>query len=324
MYSSGKQFTKRAMNLFLELKANNFPNAQKLSKTYSSSARTWSRLIEELTCTGYWPISYDSEKRGYYLTDPEFQFSPLPPGKEELTALLLMRQLAENIDDVSLLEKLDLLWDGYRAGNSSLSTDLERVMQIFSTDSTEMGVLSDQGILKYIDYAVSGAHLDLTYKSPWTHPEPKLYQGQVQRLHFSDSKLYMLFLDTEGKERVLNCSFIISISESNELLKLKNISSRVANDWLKGFGVWAGEDLQDIKISIMPPAAEYYAKVIFDDSQEDEWDGGILVRRFKAMISPELKRKILGLGSYLIDIKPEGLKVQILEDVDKLVNRLRS
>lgn len=324
MYSSGKQFTKRAMSLFLELKSNRFPNAQKLSKTYGSSARTWSRLIEELTFTGFWPISYDSERRGYYLTDPEFQFSPLPPGKEELTALLLMRQLAENIDDINLRERLDLLWDGYRAGSFSLGADLERIMQIFSTDSTEMGILSDEGIFKYIDFAVTGAHLDLRYKSPWTHPEPKLYQGQILRLHLSDSKLYMLFLDTEGKERVLNCSFVISVNESKELFKLENTSSRLANDWLKGFGVWAGEALQEIELKIMPPAAEYYAKVVFDDSQEDEWDEGVLVRRFNAMISPELKRKILGLGSYLIDIKPEGLKAQILEDVDKLVNRLRS
>lgn len=327
MVIDGNIFIKRVHKFFTELQYNRFPNAQKLAKLCSCSKNTAQRVIYRLRDEYMVPMGYDPSERGYYLTDPNYSMPKiLPPGRDELTALLLARDLVANIGSKDLITSLDNLWHQFITTNTSLSRELEPLIKVFSSDSTVVSEIADRGVIQYVNAASSGESVQITYKSPWRHTEEKIYKGQIERVHYSDGHLYICFNDSDGNQKIFNCSFIKkfeilpykveidrSCSEKTDHLKPNNPNqNRVRSyNWLEGFGIWAGDALEEIEIHILPPAAKYYASQCWHDDQEDTWQDGVLIRKIKAIISPEIERRIMSIGKHIKTVKPDKLKESI-------------
>ena len=75
-------FLKRALLLQAELQRNRFPNATSLADLCSCSRSTAMRTIDRLRYEFGVPIEYDESQRGYFLSNPNFSFASLPPGKD--------------------------------------------------------------------------------------------------------------------------------------------------------------------------------------------------------------------------------------------------
>jgi hypothetical protein len=165
-----------------------------------------------------------------------------------------------------------------------------------------------------------GQPVKITYRSPWRHEEDKEYVGLFQRLHFSDGILYAMFDDSRGRQIVLNVSFIKEIEEISSLPA--NTDGQIYPPqkpyWLEGFGIWSGAKPDTIEIVIAPPASRYYAAQTWHPDQEDTWDGDRLIRRFPGIPSPELNRRILSLGRFVVSVKPESILEQLHGDVEHL------
>jgi hypothetical protein len=52
--------------------------------------------------------------------------------------------------------------------------------------------------------------------------------------------------------------------------------------------------------------------------QEDAWQGEYLVRRFPGIASPELIRRVLSLGRFVVSVKPDTILAQMRDDVEHL------
>jgi predicted DNA-binding transcriptional regulator YafY len=187
--------------------------------------------------------------------------------------------------------------------------------------------ITDKGVLNYVAAAAAGENISIRYRSPWRHTEDKIYRGRIAQVHFSDGNLYLLFNEESGREFVLNAAFIkeyLVLKEPIAMSKRQEGGTKLGSDnWLEGFGIWAGEELQEIEVAILAPASRYYASQSWHEDQQDEWqDGEILVRRFQSIVSPELVRRILSLGRYVSSIKPEELREQVLNDAQALVKGL--
>jgi hypothetical protein len=125
---------------------------------------------------------------------------------------------------------------------------------------------------------------------------------------------------------VLNVSFIKEIQEVNELPASLAGDEKEAPSkpyWLEGFGVWSGSKPETIEISIAAPASRYYAAQVWHVDQEDSWDGDVLVRKFPGIPSPELTRRVLSLGRFVVSVKPETILEQMSGDVDHLASLCR-
>ncbi len=324
MFSDSGDFLWRAKVLEAALKSQAFPSAHWLAGQAGCSRSTAQRTIERLKYDYGVPIEYDQSRRGWYLTEADYVFGALPPGKDELTALLLLRRLANIIDAPDLREKIDLLWTQYSAQNPKLVHELESLTRYFSSDSTEIGVLTDTGVLDYVNAACKGEPLELVYKSPWRHKEEKVYQGRIERVHFSDGNLYLHFLETSGVERILNASFVrrFTILPGALTFLPRDPALCKCPNWLEGFGVWSGANLEEIEIRILPPAAQYFAAQRWHEDQEDGWDGEVLVRRLPAVVSPELMRRVLSLGAFVECVKPPALAEMVRREASEIVARL--
>lgn len=319
---------RRALVLLSELKAGKYPNAHSFAAQVGCSRNTAQRTIYRLRDEYLVPIEYDQSRKGYYLSDPRYELpQQLPPGKDELTALLLAREVVRNLDAADLTRSLDELWAQFSANNSSVSRELEPVARCFSCDTTQVGDIVDFGVLEFVSLAAAGESVELTYQSPWRHTEPRIHRGRVASVHYSDGNLYLLFYSESGKEFVLNAAFIKNVRVLEEPVQIRRHDGDEpigSENFRRGFGVWAGRELDDIEIHILPPASKFYASQRWHEEQEDFWEGEILVRRMRAIVSPELTRRVLGLGHFIGEVKPESLKASVLENARGMLKNLDS
>jgi len=321
MYSDGSSFYKRASIFFVCLKNGTYPNASRLAELAKCSRNTAQRTVERLRRDFNVPLGYDEEKHGYYLKDHSFELPLLVPGKDELTALLLMRDLSSVLDSKDLQEKIDSLWYQYASRNPSLAGELQRLAGYFSSDSTVIGRLADWGVLDLLSAAADEKGCQIVYRSPWRHKEEKTYLGRIARVHFSDGVLYVLFACSDGRRIVLNASFMKDF-QVLDYDPLKGEKAEPAPYFGEGFGIWTNEKLEEVEISILPPASVYYASQIWHEDQQDTWDGEMLRRSLKSALSPELVRRILSLGAFVAEVKPAALKAMVLSEAKKLTAAL--
>jgi predicted DNA-binding transcriptional regulator YafY len=314
-------FLRRALVLQRELQCNSFPNASTLAELCECSRSTAVRTIDRLRYEFGVPIDYDESQRGYFLTNRDFSFAALPPGRDELVVLILLSELLTMIDDPGLQSALSGLWARMTNGRSDLAYDLEHIRSRFSSDSTSIAKLADIDLVRLIGLAHRGQPVALTYRSPWRHDEDKEYQGFFRRLHFSDGILYAMFEDQRGRQLVMNVSFMKEIREIEQLPGRlpESQAAPVRPHWLEGFGVWSGAKPEVIEIVIGAPASRYYAAQTWHPDQEDVWNGDSLVRRFPGIPSPELNRRILSLGRFVLSVKPASMLAQLQDDARHLV-----
>lgn len=314
-------FLKRALVFQSELQRRSYPNASTLAEACQCSRSTAVRTIDRLRYEFGVPIDYDESQRGYYLTVPDFSFVSLPPGRDELVALILSSELLSMIEDPALQSAISALWTRVANGRGDLNIDLEQIRKRFSSDSTSVAKLADVDLVRLIGLCHRGQPVAVTYRSPWRHEEDKEYQGIFRHLHLSDGILYAMFEDQRGRQLVMNVSFVKQIHEIDEVKTEKGFESEQHSrppHWLEGFGVWSGAKPETIEIRLGAPASRYYAAQTWHPDQEDSWDGEVLVRKFPGIPSPELNRRILSLGRFVLSVKPEAILEQLRADVSHL------
>ena len=314
-------FLKRALALQDELQKNTFPNAYSLAELLGCSRSTAMRTIERLRDEFGVPLAYDESRRGYFLTNPDFTFASLPPGRDELVALLLVSELASMIDDEGLKKAVASLWTLLTNGRAGVNYDLETFGARFSSETTSVARLADVDMVGLLTLCNSGQLVRFKYRSPWRHDEDKEYSGRFERLHFSDGILYAMFHDARGRHLVLNVSFIRDIAHIEALPdvpKEERVAEKHQPSWLEGFGVWSGSKPETIEVAIAAPASRYYAAQVWHPDQEDTWEGETLVRRFPGIPSPELNRRILSLGRFVVRVLPASICGQLAADAEHL------
>lgn len=329
MVTDGMSFIRRAQCFVIELQAQRYPNANTLSQQVGCSYNTAQRTIDRLQHEFGVPCTYDASKRGFYLLDKNYALpAKLPPGKDELTALLLARELLSSFDADDITKHLDGLWNQYAAAHPAMSRDLGALREVFSSDATTVCEIADAQAIRFVTDAVIGQDLRITYESPWSGAGEKTFEGRILRVHFADGALYILFLDKKARKLTLNTGFIKTYQPLNYKVEIGNGNEQVSKlpgdeNWLAGFGIWAGDDVVDVVVQIKAPASRYFASQRWHSSQEDIWDGENLVRKLKSALSPELVRRVISLGEHLAAVEPVQLRNLVLTQAEKVAAVLR-
>lgn len=321
MYSDGSNFMQRAAIFEADLKSGKYPNATSLSEACGCSKNTAQRAIDKMREEFAMPIEYDASKKGFYLTDPDFSMPFQNASREELTALLIMQSLSALLHSRELDMNLATLWSRFAAGSKLLTKDLEKLTTFFSSDLTSVSEVTRAGVLEFLDTASSFDAVAIVYQSPWLkEKQPKTHRVKILKVRFSDGSLYLLVQNEKGNEFVLNAAFI---EEYKKIDDFKGVSSGAPNgeDWNSGFGIWRGE-AQEVTLRILPPASAYYAGQSWHAGQIDSWDDDTLVRKIPSSISPEIRRRILSLGSCLESVEPEELRETLKEELKVMLERL--
>lgn len=96
------------------LSSGSYPTTQKLARDLEASTATISRDIEFLRDRYYAPCEYDSERKGFFYTEPDFQLDLFTPINREVRRKIATdkQSFAEYMNyPLKLLDKLELITD---------------------------------------------------------------------------------------------------------------------------------------------------------------------------------------------------------------------
>jgi predicted DNA-binding transcriptional regulator YafY len=175
------------------------------------------------------------------------------------------------------------------------------------------------GLIDLIDATASRRVVRFDYRSPWKPGEAARRTVRPLHVRSSDGGAYLLG-QTDGSERVFNLSFIDRLEVTDETFE--PAAETADRDWNATFGVWLGTDAVVVKLRIGAPGAEYFAGQQWHPAQQDTWDHGVLVRELPGHVSPELVRRLLGLGQSLLGVEPAALRAQVVEAARAVVDHL--
>jgi predicted DNA-binding transcriptional regulator YafY len=275
------------------------------------------RTIDRLRYEFGVPIEYDESNRGYYLTNPNFSFAALPPDRDELIALLILREIASIIDDTSIHVAISALWIRITNGRADIDCDLARLRNRFSAEAASVAKLPSVDLLGLISLCHRGQMVQVRYRSPWDGEAERDYVGTFERLHLYDGTFYGMFTGADTVRRVLNLSFVGDIQEVSQvpagfMVPQQEVPAGSAGP--DGVGTWSGSTPEMIEIRLAPPGTRYYAAQVWHDEQEDLWNGDVLTRRFPGTASRALLRRVLSLGRFVVEVKPAHILEQLRED----------
>jgi hypothetical protein len=314
-------FLKRALSFQTALKKREFPNATTLAVMCSCSRSTAMRTIDRLRYEFGMPIEYDESQRGYFLTRHDFIFNQLPLDRGELVALLVICELASLIDDNSLQASTNSLWAKMTNGRTDCGQELERLRGRLCLDPVLIAKLCGVSLVELLTLCHRSQLVRVNYQVPWPESLSPYRVGFLEKVYFSEGALKVMFRSALGQQILLHASCITSLEE------LQEIPEHVEGGDVQGLGkshqspnseLGTEEETGMVEISIVAPAAQFFAMQRWHAEQEDTWHGSTLTRRFPGAISADVARRVLGVGRFLESVRPPELLDKIFLDVSHL------
>lgn len=183
----------RLMKFVAELKKNSFPNAGSFAKllrqadvdenfSCACSTRTVLRDIETLQRDYHAPIDYDASRRGYYLTDPEWEFAVPILSDDILSMTLLGTRLASDILPEPVKTDVDRAMEKALTGNSSEFFDEAMIESLLCSTGIKAAV--DPAIFKKVfDGWRRHQVLAITYTKPDGEVSKRKFEPHIIAFH---------------------------------------------------------------------------------------------------------------------------------------------
>jgi len=325
MSPGGTAFVRRAL-LFLDAaRARRYPNARWLAEKEEISLPTARRVLYRLRDDYGAPLRYVELHRGWELTEPyTFPAGDLAT-RRELLAVALALEVGAAVADPELEGLLETFRLRLAARLDTSDVGIDELLVSFSTDRTDRSVLADPRVIDVIEAVARRRVIRFRYASPWRDDPPR--ERRVEPLHVRciDGAAYLLArtapAPAAAEERIFNLAFVEALEL--EEATFDPLPDTVDRDWSATFGIWSDPaQARDVTARIGPPGARYFAGQTWHADQQDRWEGEVLVRTLRAHVSPELVRRLLGLGDSLIGVDPPELRQAVTRTARTLIENL--
>lgn len=327
MSSDGALFVRRALSLLERLASEQPTTARWLAEQHEISLPTARRVIERLRLEYAIPLAFDHAEGTWYLEHDDWRFEPAQlADRAELFALAFALRLGEAVADPTLRRALDTLRQRITVLAGLDPSGLERMVAAFSADRTDATLLRDPVVHTVLEAIAQQRLLELDYQRPWQDAEPRHWTVRPLHLRQSDGALYLLATWRPERDIVFNLRFATRVdlgapTRTPRGAQAEDEAERVAR-WRASFGVWSGDGVDTVEITLAPPDARYYAAQLWHPDQHDTFVGDCLVRTLPAHLSPELQRRLLSLGDGLVWVEPQPLRDAVRRKALALAARL--
>ena len=166
----------RKLKFIAEVKKNNYPNTESFSarlamfegmdgEPFRCTPRTIARDIQDLIRVHHAPLEYDALNRGYYLRDPEWEFSVPIFDQDFVSMALLGTRLSADILPAPLKNDVDDAVAQTLAANSSEFFDSAMIESILCASGIKVSI--DPAVFKQLfDMWRQKQTIHLVYKNP--------------------------------------------------------------------------------------------------------------------------------------------------------------
>ena len=300
-----------------EIRKGRYPNASDLAAEFEISTRTARRTIDFMRTMLGAPLAYDSSRRGFFYDAP-YSLPELPLSQEEFLAVLLAGNLISSADRGYIGRLMESFGRKLFQKNSDLGVGLSSIRRCFSAVWQGYSP-SEASVFRSVSSALLAARpLLITYVSPrnGTRSEREVEPHHLQ--HYMGSWVLLAWCRLRGGWR----RFFLSRMEKAKPLDA-TFARRPSRQWRhlidSGFGVFQGDELQDVKVRFSPYAARWVREQVWHPSQRmEEKTDGSLILSVPAADLREIKMKILQYGPEAEVLAPEELRDQIRQEAEEL------
>ena len=307
--------------LFIDemLRKNNFPNCSSIAEKYEVSSKTIQRDIENMKDMYDAPIEYNSSKKGFYYTEPNYYLPAINIKESDFFAICIAEKALEQYENTQIYDHLSSVFEKiskYLPNEITVNTSWVDTRITFMQDShtriipeiwekISLGLCSQKQLL--IKHRKTGGDPVSRYVNPYHIVS---YKGE-----------WYLIAYCHKRKDVVRFA-ILRILDANVTDK----SFKVPDDFDfksfmgSNFGIMTGEKEYNVKIKFSKSQAPYITERIWHREQSVKMNkDGSVILSFKTNSLFEVKRWVLSWGKDAKVISPKYLADEIKKELKEII-----
>jgi len=291
-----------------QVRARKYPNATSLSEQFEISAKTAQRDIDFMRDRLLCPLDYDSSRKGYCYDDETFSLPMVYLSSEELSALLIVRKMLQDISSGSIGHEISSIVEKITNILKKHSVAADHIDDAFSFQLIEYSPAPEAVFKAVLEGCLKKKCLSFTYYSPATEEKS---ERTVEPYHLLN---YMGTWHTIGYCHLRKEVRDFALSRISDAKVLKK-SFKTPSDFdfkkyfLSTFGLYKGKSTKEVTLRFTPEKSKWIKDQIWHKNQKvNLLKDGSLEISFPVSDFSEIKREILKHGDAVTVIKPESLR----------------
>lgn len=295
-----------------------YPNAARLAERFEISPKTAQRNIDLMRDRFRAPLEYDPVRRGYKYTDDSFSLPPLRMTEQELSALLISRQLLTSLAQTSLGKDLASILDKLQTVLAGRMDNYREQGDRFSFELIEYSPTDGDMFQKVAEALLKSRQLEITYYSPQSDSVTRRMVEPCHLMNYMGNWHVAAFCHLRGELR----DFVLGRIREARLLdrKFNPLPPAEIAQWLsRSFGIFKGEGKTQVVIRFNPFRARWVRSQCWHrDQQITEEPDGSVVLSLPVSHFAEIMMEVLKFGADAEVLEPMELREEVRREIEKM------
>jgi predicted DNA-binding transcriptional regulator YafY len=316
---SSKNIYERFLWLDQKAKAGKYPNATKLANQFEMSVKTAQRDIEFMRDRLSCPLMYDQSEKGYYYEDDTFSLPSFYISSEELSALLITRNMLRGISASYIGDELSLLTDKITTILKRHMVEEEIINDAVSVQQVAYVPPPEEVFKAVLEACLRRKRLEFTYYSPVRAQKTARQVDPYHLFNYMGTWHLVGYCHLRKGLRDFNLARIEHVVVLSETFSLRDNFSfpRYFNS---AFGLYKGTERSEVTLRFTPEKAKWVQDQVWHrDQKKKVLRDGSLELSFPVADFSEITMEILKHGSGVKVIGPESLRRRIMREAEELV-----
>jgi predicted DNA-binding transcriptional regulator YafY len=316
---SSKNIYERFLWFDQKAKARKYPNATKLANHFEMSVKTAQRDIEFMRDRLNCPLVYDQGEKGYYYDEDTFSLPSFYISSEELSALLITRNLLRGISASYISHELSLLTDKITSILKRHVVEEEIIDDAVSIQQVAYVSPPEEVFRNALDGCLRRKRLAFSYCSPASGQKTVREVDPYHLFNYMGTWHLVGYCHLRRGLRDFNIARIQDLAVLPVPFVPRNNFSfqRYFNS---AFGLYKGKDRSEVTLRFTPEKAKWVQDQVWHkDQKKSVLNDGSLELSFPVADFSEIAMEILKHGSGVKVIRPESLRSRIKQEAEKII-----
>ncbi len=308
-----------------QVRLGTFPSASSLAEHFHVSQTSAQRDIQFLSDRLGAPLRYDSSRHGYCYTDDTFQLPAIWYSKDEVIALVLLRNLVKTFPDRQIenefqgfLKKISAYFP------STKGIDLENLANSISLKNSDYFSVDEVLFNKILQAMFSEETLKIIYHSPYRDESTERRIVPLHLLNFMQDWYLIAYCGKTHALRGFDLSRVQLLGRAKHRLPLPGNLPNIEDFLDKQFGIASGKRSIAVSLRFTPTASRRIKEQVWHPAQKTKWDRkGRLTLTVPVSDYRGIKSEVLKLGDEVEVIKPAALRREIMHELNRMVGLYR-
>jgi predicted DNA-binding transcriptional regulator YafY len=317
---SQRQQLERIFEIDRQVRAGEYPNADRLAEKLEVSRRVIFKDREFMVNRLFAPIEYDYEKGGWYYADETWMLPNILVSEGELLAFFLSVEVARRYMGTAMEETLRSAVEKISQNiKGPVSVDLETLRAHYTFAAPVLAAVNEQVLLD-LHHAIGENHR--VWMRYYTASRDEHTERTVSPYHLYNVNGDWYLIAFDDKRKSFRNFSVGRIEDWQTLSETFERDPKFSiHDWMSSaFQTERGGEVLEVVLRFDAQQARYIRERRWHETQQiEELPDGGLILRFQTGGLGEVKRWVMQYGGHVEVLEPEGLRINIQREARALV-----